>query len=517
MKTRSARQIQVLAGAMIAMALLAQCANTQSGTAVVTGPEPAATAVETVVDDSGFIAVVEGATVSAPADVAPAGTPVRVAVIDRQLPERWGRFAAPLAGGLQVELGNGLQPQSPVTISFNGLDAGNDVFVLSESADQNPALLGQPIGDELVVTTDHLSSFWPILVDVGRFADSIFRTATDALQMTTPQPDCFVGSGRYPDLDMRISEVRGDVVWPCLRQGAGTTLALRSNSSVAWRVKTAPAWDAQSPTSLTAANAVALAAWQRAGSDTEDQILLLPGESVDYTVAKAPAATTIGLQVDPVMSQVRTLALALGFLLPQRTADRISQAECLPDLLSSGAVENTPSATGFAAIFRCFGAAIGGGDGALVNLLAAAPAALWAQLEGILRSSTGVDEVTFTVESTDAEATGTGEPIERAAVEQWLGEWTGAVDQPGSPPYSVRLSLSHNGRTVVGTVAYPELACSGELDDASLAGNVLAIEETITVNGRCLTSVDLDLTLRPGEIGYHFSRSGGGDGVLRRP
>lgn len=515
MKTRSARQIHVLT-ATIAIALLTQCAKPQSDTTVVTGPEPAANSVETVVDDSGFIAVVDGATVSAPAGVAPAGTPVRVDVIDHQLPERWDRIAAPLAGGLRVELGDGLQPQSLVTISFTGLDAGSDVFVLSESTGQDPALLGQPTGDELVVTSDHLSNFWPILVDVGKFADSIFRSGTDALQMTTPQPDCFVGNGRYPDFDMRISEVRSDVVWPCLAQDAGTTLALRSNSSVAWRVKTAPAWDAQPPTSLTAANAVALAAWQRANSDAQDPMLLLPGESVDYTVADAPAATTIGLQVDPVMSQVRTLALGLGFLLPQRTADRIGQAECLPDLLTSGAVENTPSAAGFAAILRCFGAAIGGGDGALVNLLAAAPAALWAQLEGVLRSATGVDEVTFTVESTDSEAAGTGEPIDRAAVEQWLGEWTGAVDQPGSPPYSVRLNLSHNGRTVVGTVAYPELACSGQLDDANLAGSVLTVEETITVNGRCLTSVDLELTLRPGEIGYHFDRSGGGDGVLHR-
>lgn len=113
-----------------------------------------------------------------------------------------------------------------------------------------------------------------------------------------------------------------------------------------------------------------------------------------------------------------------------------------------------------------------------------------------------------------------GDPIDRAAVEAWLGEWTGSIDQPSSStsPYTVILTLEYDGRTVVGTSRYPELDCAGTLGDADLDDNVLEVEETIPPDqaDKCATT-DLELTLNPGEILYHFDSNGGGDGTLRRP
>lgn len=107
--------------------------------------------------------------------------------------------------------------------------------------------------------------------------------------------------------------------------------------------------------------------------------------------------------------------------------------------------------------------------------------------------------------------------IHRADVEPWLGEWTGPINQAGVPPYTVQMNLDHNGRTVVGTVEYPDLDCSGMLSDAALDGDVLTVTEHITEDGACLTPVDLELTLRPSEIEYRFEAGGGGEGELRRP
>lgn len=505
---------------LTAVLTLTQCAAPpQEGADTAAPAQQAQDAGTAVVGEDGFSIALDGVTVRAPAGVAPVGTTVEVATTAKPLPERWGGFATTLADGIDIRIGDGLQPQAPVTISYPDLKPGSEVFVVAESADGSGDVLDQPAGAAFEVTTEHLSGFWPVLVNLSDFARDVTRSVTDMLQLTSPTPDCFVRNGRYPDLDMRISEVRDDVVWPCLSRGVAddVALALQSNSPLAWRTKTAPAWKATPPTAYSAANIVALSAWRTTSPNAADEVMLLPGEEVTFATTAPPASTSVGLLIDPVLSQVRALALGLDFLLPAKVTDRVARSECLPDLLRSGAVSNTPSATGFAAIIRCFGSAIGGGGGALVSLLAGAPAALWAQLEGALRSAFGQDDVLFTVENTDEDAVGSGDPIDRAAVEAWLGEWTGPITQSGAPEYSVKMNLTHNGRTVVGTVEYPELACSGQLDDARLDNSLLSIEETITVRGRCVSSVDLELTLLPGEIHYHFDRSGGGDGVLRRP
>lgn len=113
-----------------------------------------------------------------------------------------------------------------------------------------------------------------------------------------------------------------------------------------------------------------------------------------------------------------------------------------------------------------------------------------------------------------------GDPIDRAAVEAWLGEWTGSIEQPSAstPSYTVRLTLEHDGHTVVGTSVYPELDCTGTLGDADLDEDVLELEETIPADqsNKCATT-DLELTLKPDEILYHFDSNGGGDGTLHRP
>ncbi|CAM3941347.1 hypothetical protein H7J08_15200 [Mycobacterium frederiksbergense] len=504
-----------LGAAVALIAALTQCSSPDHQGIPEGAPEKnAASEVEVTAD--GFSVSAAGAIVSGMAGVASPGTPVRVRTAPAQLPPGWGEFARPLASGVDVRLGEGQQPQGEVTITFPGLTADDDVFVLSQSEDGKTSVLSPRGQGEVVVSSGHLSSFWPIVVNVSNLADTVFNAATDALQMTTPRPDCFNDAGDYPELGLRVSAVPDQVVWPCLkRTAAGVEMSLISNSPVAWRVRTQPAWNYSRPTAYSAANIVALAAWHTSSGSGATETVLLPGETVTLDTRKAPPNTTVGMLVDPVMSQVRTLAMGLGFLLPSRSVETISRAECLPDLLQSGVAENEPSATSFAAIFRCFGAAIGGGDGALVGLIANAPAALWTQLEGVMRSAFGRNEITFMVDT--AEAAGRGR-IDRAAIEPWLGEWTGPVDQAGARPYSVRLNLTHNGSTVVGTVEYPELSCSGTLGDAELNDDVLEMVETITIKGSCVATVDLELTLRHGEIAYYFHTSGSsGDGVLHRP
>ncbi|MEZ5383625.1 MAG: hypothetical protein R2754_17725, partial [Microthrixaceae bacterium] len=62
------------------------------------------------------------------------------------------------------------------------------------------------------------------------------------------------------------------------------------------------------------------------------------------------------------------------------------------------------------------------------------------------------------------------------AATRFVGTWTGAARQAGAQPYSVRLDLaSPDGNTVQGTVAYPELNCTGLVSYERLSGDTLVM------------------------------------------
>ncbi|MGW4370996.1 hypothetical protein ACWEKT_35675 [Nocardia takedensis] len=315
---------------------------------------------------------------------------------------------------------------------------------------------------------------------------------------------CHQPDGLYPQVPGRISRVRGDTVWPCLtRAGSAVELALESNSGPAWLVSTTPAWTVNTPTSFDPANILALAAWRTMSPDAaKGRALLLPAEKITLTGPEV-VDTRVEMAVDPVLSQVRAVGSALSVFIPEETAENLGRASCLPDLLDSGAVTEQPSAAGLGAIARCFGAAAGGAVGALIGVVGGGTGALWTEIEGLLRTVTGTDEIAFEVAALPTESGGA--PIDAARVSDLLGTWTGPVDQRGSRDYSVILSLRHDGRTV----AYPELRCSGYLHRAELVGDALRIQETISKNGSCVVEVGLELKLDRTGLAYYFGQRTG--------
>ncbi|QGP90648.1 hypothetical protein GKZ92_23360 (plasmid) [Gordonia sp. 135] len=353
---------------------------------------------EVIVTERGFETSVEGVTVAGRAGVAPVGTLVDVSAAAGTLPAGWEEFATLAGTGVRVSLGKDRQPQAPIELSFENVEAGEDVFVLSRSSDGATELLDRPTSGSLVATTDHLSEFWPIVLKVNDFIDSMFSSASAAIELSTPEPECFVRDGNYVELSARVSPVAGDAVWPCLERAgnAGVALKIASNSATAWTVQaSSTTWAASQATAFSAANLLAQAIWSSLEDDGDQTVLLLPGESARFSTPEL-APTTVTMTVDAAMSQVRTIALALDILLPQEIVEVVGRAECIPDLIRSGVVDEEPNAAAIGAIIRCFGDVAGGAAGAFLGLVAA-PGALFAQFEGLLRTIIGTDELTFSV------------------------------------------------------------------------------------------------------------------------
>ncbi|MCA4995157.1 cutinase family protein [Tsukamurella tyrosinosolvens] len=87
---------------------------------------------------------------------------------------------------------------------------------------------------------------------------------------------------------------------------------------------------------------------------------------------------------------------------------------------------------------------------------------------------------------------------------KFLGTWTGAISQPGTgrPNYSVKMTLSESAGKVVGSVAYPELGCSGAISDGSISNGVLVVQETINSGSGCVSTVRIELRESGGKLGY---------------
>jgi hypothetical protein len=75
---------------------------------------------------------------------------------------------------------------------------------------------------------------------------------------------------------------------------------------------------------------------------------------------------------------------------------------------------------------------------------------------------------------------------EKPAPPRIVGVWRGPVNQPGAPPYSVRMTItSENG----GTTDYPEIKCGGALTGGPSGRDTYTFQEKITY-GRATDTTD---------------------------
>ncbi len=447
--------------------------------------------------NSDFVAV------TAPAGVAPVGTALSIAPTEAPIPGEWAAFATPAAPAVEITLGAGEQPRKSITINFKGVERTDATFVITETGGQVALLPRLPTGT-LTTETEHLSRFWPVTVDVTRYASYAVEYVANALQITAPAPACYQSDGLYPDVGARISRVAGDAAWPCISrtERSSVEFSLQSNSAPAWIVSTKPAWDVQYPTTLGLASAIASATWLNTAPNRAHNALLLSESAVNFTAERAED-TLIRMEVDPVMSQVRTAALAVDIFLPDEAAETLNKGDCVKDLVQAGTLTDEASGAGMGAVVGCIGAGVGGVVGAVLGIVVDGASALWTQLEGLVRTAMRTDDITFEIDQIPVDSA-PGTSIPEAVAKSMAGTWTGPVDQPGSRDYSVILSLRQQGDTLVGSVEYPELECSGYLHRAHIVDDKLLIQETISKNGSCVEEVGLELYIRDGKLDYYF-------------
>ncbi len=92
---------------------------------------------------------------------------------------------------------------------------------------------------------------------------------------------------------------------------------------------------------------------------------------------------------------------------------------------------------------------------------------------------------------------------------QWYtGVWYGSIQQVGASPYSALIALVHgNIGSIIGTVAYPEPRCGGELTLLEVTGSSVRLSESITYGtSECVANGIVTLTfVEDGILDYLWS------------
>ena len=246
-----------------------------------------------LVRDDGFDIRVGSVRVFAPGGVAAPGTQISVSTPAAPIPGEFRAFSSAVGQPVRVVLGDGQQPQKPVTVVFDlrGTELGSNVsdeapltvIARSESSATLTPMEStwDALEETLTIVTDRLmrepdeasgamvrtfrarpattvgrssgrlmgavtnglpgfdiTDFWPIRFDLRKF---VTDTMTGLLGLHFTKPACAYEPLSMGSKTFTISRPGDDVMWPCLRGVANQfVIDLHSNSIIPWAVKTNP-------------------------------------------------------------------------------------------------------------------------------------------------------------------------------------------------------------------------------------------------------------------------------------
>ncbi|MFC9919029.1 hypothetical protein [Agromyces binzhouensis] len=365
-------------------------------------PPPGAEA-STVVGKDGFTLELEGGTtVTGPAGAAPEGTEVSAELVDAPIPDEFS-FAAALGSGVNVELGDGLQPSSPLSITLpvpEGADPDR-TFVIRESDEAGRGVefvesVFDAQASTATIVADHLSWYAVTHVDDSSFGQQFGAWIDTANSVRTTKPGCVDEpdpvSGMYV-----LADPWPDSAWVCAGVDGNGEVAvdLTSNSGLVFELLAhpRPQWGRMTALDASGLATAVLATRLLESGSLEGEAVLLAGGSMNAAFEEFDQSY-FEMKIEPGLTQVAAIAFGLGMVLPDEWMETVDWFEC-----ATGALESTieGSAEQFSAIVDCVAVGVGGVGGDLLGIISTGPGLLATQIEGLWREASGQNVESFTV------------------------------------------------------------------------------------------------------------------------
>lgn len=458
-------------------------------------PQEETRATATVGTD-GFELTVGDVTARGDADVAPEGTEVTLEVEPRATGGGLAELLIEAGNSVSLTLGDGLQPSTPIDLRFPApaeeSSPERPLVIVTESADGAIGLLeATPDGDFLAATTDHLSWFQPVNLDLGAALQKSRDFLMQALGLELPAPDCVGGVATTTSgMEYRI-DYRG-FVHPCISaSGDQITVNLYAATMMPYRVKSWPEVTGVAvPGDDSEGMLMALSSkWVPSASGG---VLMGGGSSAQFTFSASAPPIYLEARQDAHMLIGSVLLDLVGLVLEPLSGasafmEKAGQLDCASGLLSSGAseaVDEESAAQLFRTILTCVTAAAADASWGVqlaLALVAAVPVLFAGVAIGIVNEFTGQSTVRLDVTATQGAIPGV--PAELA------GKW---CTTSGSPCFSFAdLRKDHPDAAV---------EWSGPIDKPGVTRFQLCLE--MDLGDSCTTAASMYLDYYPAGIGW---------------
>ena len=414
----------------------------------------------------------------------------------------------PLAAGVEVDLDDGqTQPARPVSVTFTlptdqdgpaALAGGGNAALVVRSDDGSVDLVAAEYDAARGTVSgevSHFSQVWPVALDLTGLVDTVLQS----LNVASGRPDCEGRSATFEEVTYTVASQ--PQMWLCVAEDDGR-LRVSATPNAATPFTITPSLDPErvmpgADMSFASALAVALTGVSDADARPllvqEGSLVAFPGGTTSMVFDPDAGSFSLEVRSAPQLYLLQILSEVAGTLLDVSGAKlvrAIGTLECGVDVLEtafawrSGALQPEFLAGFWRSFMSCageaaesLGVAFTGPVQVLFAIVATGPQLVIGGVLGAVTEAVGLGRSVATVQASYGEEV----PVS-GQVAGLLGTWSGPVDQPGSRPYSMQVTLRlTQGGKLRGSVVYPELsACRGYWDSPRFRGDQVLMVEHIT-------------------------------------
>lgn len=365
---------------------------------------------ETSLTSEGGTIEIDGARVQAVAGTAPEGTRLAGDFQEEALPSALGDEFQAASKPLSIQLGDGLQPQKPLTVTIpidrsllEGFDESAPalaVMIITEGNDKPDLVQGSwdSAAGTVTAKVPHLSIVQAIHFDAGKWVDNIKATMLQSLALEYPKPAC--ADDTVTIAGNTYSAVSQWAEWTCLSNTDGSlTATAHSNSPIPFMVTSKPAAPGRITTDFSRSGVMTAPFANALGfSGTVGQAIMFAGGSTEFTFDHPADGASLAFSELPEILLLSVLTQSLDEAFDKfgqkLHLDKLSGMACWGDIVAtsldptlsvetaSGMVKSVLSCAGQIAELTAVGNVV-------LLLVGAAPAAFAGMFIGLVTSFTG--------------------------------------------------------------------------------------------------------------------------------